>query len=238
MKSIQFLIHEVYHVKGQLKFEGFDDMLKDTFIAACTTSIEVADYILHKFNLQFNFQDKKKLQRHIIKKRFIEAFKYVPELDLNATEMLQLILSETPFICCSEELHEALPEHVQLLYLLLEQLGANVAEIFRDFDIGKMLGTQPWFLLPGLNLLERHNISISAADASLLLQKTLLSMHQYMDRSYLTLGKAELGLLSHLVDKYGARLRHPFFPNLRCLYNSSDKNIKSLGYLESTQRWT
>ncbi|KAK9759911.1 hypothetical protein K7432_016592 [Basidiobolus ranarum] len=207
-ESIRFLIEEVYHVDGQLQFEGFDDMLKDTFKAACTECTSIADYLLSEYSLQFDTGDKKQLQRYIINARSSEAFKYIHELDLNASEMLRHILTEDPPICCTEHSYNAVPQYVGQLYLLLEEAGANVAEVFRDFDIANMLVTQPWFLLPGLHLLERHSISVSAADASILLKKTLTSICKYIDRyDFVVLDEVELELLSHLVDKLGARMK-------------------------------
>ncbi|KAK9765425.1 hypothetical protein K7432_006242 [Basidiobolus ranarum] len=152
---VQFLIEEIYHVNDKLQFEGFHDILKKTFEAACRgyVNIDVADYVLHSFNLQFNAEDKK-IQQWIVLERSVELFKYIQELDLNASEMLRYLLTEEdPMWYFSLR---RTPEYIKPLYLRLEQSGANVAKIFEDFDIGNTLVAHPSFLLPALSLLGNY----------------------------------------------------------------------------------
>ncbi|KAK9766154.1 hypothetical protein K7432_004969 [Basidiobolus ranarum] len=228
LEVVQFMISQVYHVKGQLRFEGFTDMLKDAFRAACSQNLGIAEYLLHTFSLQFNTQDKKKIQQWIIEERSSEAFKYIRELDLNASEMLRHLLSKEPDICCSDHVFNADPTYVEQLYSMLEESGANIAEILSDIDIGNTLVAHPWFLLPTLGLIERNNISISAAEASILLSKTLTSIRKYIDRRLLRLDEVELELLSSLVDRYGARVQQPFFPSLEYLDKCTDEHVTSV----------
>ncbi|KAJ3036208.1 hypothetical protein HDV00_003004 [Rhizophlyctis rosea] len=200
-RHIRYIAEEVFvDDRGEFDVALYGSQAKELFEQCCMDDMpKHAKYLIDVCHVD-TLMTLEEMRDMIMEKRAVGGMRELWEyLRMDPNKELKRVLTEWGWETREEEMIDAFVE-----------AGADLKQVVETIDIDKELICRPESLLTFLKVFERYKITITPAQASSLLSRTIGPINEET-WSGLGIKEDHMTLMRVLVDTYGARQTNPFF---------------------------